>query len=134
LVEKTVQDLPFVLTAPAAQAWITALEAGGIAMQATDWIDQRTASLSLSLSLPLAQGEAIRKVKRALEATGISIPDNTRAIAMIEAAPHRYHPAREPDIATAVDSSHESALETMIATERRSDDSPDLLGQGGQPE
>jgi hypothetical protein len=53
---------------------------------------------------------------------------------MIEAAPHRYHPAREPDIATAVDSSHESALETIIATERRSDDSPDLLGQGGQPE
>jgi small conductance mechanosensitive channel len=128
LVEKTVQDLPFVLTAPAAQTWITALEAGGIAMQATDWIDQRTAFL------PLAQGEAIRKVKRALEATGISIPDNTRAIAMIEAAPHRYHPAREPDIATAVDSSHESALETMIATERHSDDSPDLLGQGGQPE
>jgi len=97
-------------------------------MQATDWIDQRTAFL------PLAQGEAIRKVKRALEATGISIPDNTRAIAMIEAAPHRYHPAREPDIETAVDSSHESALETIIATERRSDDSPDLLGQGGQPE
>ena len=128
LIEATIQDLPFVLNAPAAQVWITALEAGGIAMQATGWIDQRSASLTL------AQGEAIRKVKRALEAAGITIPDNTQAIAITKPAPHRGHPAPENDTETVVDSSHETALEAMIATERHSDDSPDLLRDGGQSE
>jgi len=128
LIEATIQDLPFVLDAPAAQVWITALEAGGIAMQATGWIDQRSASLTL------AQGEAIRKVKRALEAAGITIPDNTQSIAITKSAPHREHPAPENDTETVVDSSHETALEAMIATERHSDDSPDLLRDGGQSE
>jgi small conductance mechanosensitive channel len=128
LIEATIQDLPFVLDAPAAQVWITALEAGGIAMQATGWIDQRSASLTL------AQGEAIRKVKRALEAAGITIPDNTQAIAITKPSPHRGHPAPENDTETVVDSSHETALEAMIATERHSDDSPDLLRDGGQSE
>jgi hypothetical protein len=97
-------------------------------MQATGWIDQRSASLTL------AQGEAIRKVKRALEAAGITIPDNTQAIAITKSAPPREHPAPENDTETVVDSRHETALEVMIATERHSDDSPDLLRDGGQSE
>ncbi len=66
--------------------------------------------------------------------SGITIPDNTQAIALTKSSPHREHPAPEHDTETVVDSSHETALEAMIATERHSDDSHDLLRDGGQSE
>ncbi|WP_386683776.1 mechanosensitive ion channel domain-containing protein [Loktanella sp. R86503] len=128
LIEATVQDLPFVLDTPDAQVWIEALEAGGIAMQVTGWIDQRSASLAL------AQGEAIRKVKRALETAGITIPDNTQAISISRTATHSTASLPDDDAPIAVDSRHENALDAMIATERHSDDRPDLLRAGGQSE
>ncbi|MCF7699227.1 mechanosensitive ion channel family protein [Loktanella sp. M215] len=128
LIEATVQSLPFVLTVPAAQVWIDRLEAGGIVMQVTGWIDQRTTSPAL------AQSEAIRLVKRALEAAGFAIPDNMQAVQLIRKDATEPVPAAETDRATTVSASHEDALESMIETERRKDDAPDLLSGGGVPE
>ena len=128
LIEATVQSLPFVLTVPAAQVWIDRLEAGGIVMQVTGWIDQRTTSPAL------AQSEAIRLVKRALEGGGVAIPDNMQAVQLIRKDATEPVPAAETDRPTTVSASHEDALESMIETERRKDDAPDLLSGGGVPE
>ncbi len=128
LIERTVQGLPFVLRTPAAQVWIDRLEAGGVLLQVTGWIDQRQASPAL------AQGEAIRLVKRALEGAGFVIPDNIQGIAMVDsAAPLHSPPATSSDTAS-VGATHETALETLIETERRKDGGTDLLGKGGVQE
>ena len=128
LVERTVQGLPFVLDTPAAQAWIARLEAGGVALQVAAWIDQR------DTSPPLAQGEAIRLVKRALEQAGYTIPDNVQGVTIV---PPREQPAArraETDHVATVSSSHETALEKMIAQEREDGADGDLLTVGGTAE
>lgn len=130
LIERTVQDFPFVLKSPAAQVWIESLDAGGITLEVTGWIDQRQTSPAL------AQGEAIRLVKRALETNGYTIPDNVQGISVISAEPAvttKPAPPEPAEIAT-VAATHEGALEQMIAAERHNDDSPDLLGGGGAKE
>ena len=129
LIERTVQALPFVLDTPAAQAWIDRLDAGGVTLQVAAWIDQRESSP------PLAQGEAIRLTKRALEQAGFTIPDNVQPVTMIDAAPVPAAPPPHESAAVApVSSSHEDALESMIAQERDTGQESDLLSPGGARE
>ncbi|SHF58610.1 Small-conductance mechanosensitive channel [Loktanella atrilutea] len=128
LVETTVQSLPFVLATPAAQAWIDRLDPGGVVMQATGWIDQRTTSPAL------AQSEAIRLVKRALEGGGFEIPDNIQGVRMVTTASDPAPSAPENEHPTPVSASHEEALESMIESERRKDGMADLLSGGGLSE
>ena len=129
LIERTVQALPFVLTTPGAQVWIDQLDAGGVTLQVAAWIDQRQSSP------PLAQGEAIRLTKRALEQGGFTIPDNVQPVTLIEpqaaAAPKA---PRESAAVAPVLSSHEDALESMIADERDTGAEGDLLTPGGARE
>ena len=128
LIERTVQSLPFVLDAPAAQVWIERLEAGGVVMQVAAWIDQRDSSP------PLAQGEAIRLVKRALERDGFTIPDNVQGIAMVKPAAPKAAARDETSAVLTVSASHEDALESMIAAERESTPEDDLLSADGAKE
>ena len=128
LIERTVQGLPFVLATPAVQAWIARLDAGGVALEVAAWIDQR------DTSPPLAQGEAIRLVKRALEQAGYTIPDNVQGVTIV---PPKDPPALrgdETDDVATVSSSHETALEKMIAQEREGGADGDLLTVGGTAE
>ncbi|MEQ3625129.1 MAG: mechanosensitive ion channel domain-containing protein [Celeribacter sp.] len=70
LAEDTVQALPFTLATPAASVWIEEINDAGLLLQVTGWIDQR------HTSFPLARGEALRLVKAAIEAAGVSLPEN----------------------------------------------------------
>ena len=60
LVEETVQSLPFVLDQPAAATWIDSIEASGVTLVITGWVNQN------ETSTVLAKGEAIRQVKGTL--------------------------------------------------------------------
>ena len=71
LAEQTVQALPFILDTPAAKTWIDRISDAGIILTCTGWIDQTETSLLL------AKGEALRQVKGALEAHGLTVPDTT---------------------------------------------------------
>ena len=71
LAEDTVQALPFTLATPAASAWIEEINDAGLLLQVTGWIDQTQTSFAL------ARGEALRMVKSAVEAAGVSLPENT---------------------------------------------------------
>lgn len=128
LIEHTVQALPFVLDAPKAEVWIERLEAGGVIMQVAAWIDQR------DTSPPLGQGEAIRLVKRALEQSGYAIPDNVQSVMMLDTHEAKAPAPHETDAVAQVSSTHEDALESMIAAERSSEPEVDLLTRDGAKE
>ncbi|MBT5294739.1 MAG: mechanosensitive ion channel, partial [Octadecabacter sp.] len=128
LAVETIQDLPFVLNEPAANAWIGEITDAGIEIVVVGWIDQTATSMTL------ARGEALRLVKRAIEASGVALPNTTytleidraaapvakRSTAPITAAPDRS------DIA-AVSAEAEGALDRMIDAEREISEDNDLL-------
>lgn len=128
LAEQTVQDLPFVIAAPAASTWIDEISDSGIAMTVTGWINQHETSLSL------AKGEALRQVKLALEAEGITLPDTTYAIrvtggelpASTDPGPRRT-PAPASDAVETVGPEDDSALDAIIEAERDDAAMEDLL-------
>ena len=93
--------LPFVLNEPAANAWIGEITDAGIEFVVVGWIDQTATSMTL------ARGEALRLVKRAIEASGVAAPDRS-------------------DIA-AVSAEAEGALDRMIDAEREISEGEDLL-------
>ena len=121
LAERTVAALPFVLGTPAPAVWIDALDAGGVTLQVTGWIDQRQSAL------PLAKGEALRQVKRALEGAGVTIPDNVQPIAISRAAAPGTGTAAEPGHVAPVRPTQQQAVDALATTERNRDDAPDLL-------
>ncbi len=120
--------LPFVLNEPAANAWIGEITDAGIEFVVVGWIDQTATSMTL------ARGETLRLVKRAIEASGVALPNTTytleidraaapvakRSTAPIAAAPDRS------DIA-AVSAEAEGALDRMIDAEREISEGEDLL-------
>ncbi|MBT0958675.1 mechanosensitive ion channel [Alphaproteobacteria bacterium KMM 3653] len=139
LAEKTVAELPFTLAEPAPNVWTDRIGDGAIFLTVTGWIDQREASLAL------AKGEAIRKVKAALEATGVEIPDTTyridivggagalastgttpaRSETKIEAEKEAAERAKQTDDVTIT--SADTALDKLVEEERADDNRPDLL-------
>ncbi|MDP5085277.1 MAG: mechanosensitive ion channel [Yoonia sp.] len=123
LVEKTVQDLPFVLSEPAAQTWIEALLPGGVELVITGWVDQN------ETSIVRAKGEALRQVKLAIQSAGVVIPDATQAIQLTRDKPIALPPA-EPQESTrvaTVDASADDALERIVNAERDQEIVEDLL-------
>jgi small conductance mechanosensitive channel len=121
LVNDTLRALPFVLDEPRAQAWIEALHPDTVEIIVTGWVNQHDTSLAL------AKGEALRQVKLAIEAAGITIPDSTQAVKLIRDSadqPARQHETRRID---AVDAEQDAALSRIVAMERAQDDAEDLL-------
>jgi small-conductance mechanosensitive channel len=120
LVADTVQTLPFVLSEPAAQTWIEALNPAGVELVITGWVDQN------ETSIVRAKGEALRQVKLAIQKAGIVIPDATQAIQITRdkpAAPVHLESSRVAE----VEASDEAALERIIDAERDLEESEDLL-------
>ena len=127
---ETVQSLPFVLGEPAANAWIGEITDAGIEIIIVGWIDQN------ETSIVLARGEALRLVKRAIEASGVSLPNTTYTIQMDgAAAPEPAKSAAKPKPTAAIESEEvatvrpdaDGALDRMIDAERNDAESEDLL-------
>ena len=121
LVAQTVQDLPFILTEPAAQIWIEALSPVGVELVITGWVDQN------ATSIVLAKGEAIRQVKLAIQAAGIVIPDATQAIEIKRERLERPIEPRESTLVEEVNATDDAALERIVDAERGLESAEDLL-------
>ena len=121
LVEKTVQDLPFVLTEPAAQTWIEALHPAGIELVITGWVDQN------ETSIVRGKGEALRQVKLAILSAGVVIPDATQAIQLTRDANTATQEVQESTEVEVVDASEDAALDRIVDAEREDEISEDLL-------
>lgn len=74
MVTETVAALPFVLETPPVLVWLEALNETGAVLTVTAWIDQHESNFQL------ARSEALRRVKDAIEASGVAIPDTTYRI------------------------------------------------------
>lgn len=136
LAVETMQNLPFMLDVPMAQAWIETIADGAVEIVVTGWIDQHTTSILL------ARGEAMRHVKLAFDDAGIRPPDATMAV-QLSGAPAEAGagspapvpaPAPPPPIqrsetheVEAVEAVNENVLEQMINAERERDEIEDLL-------
>ncbi len=121
LVADTVQDLPFILTEPAAQTWIEALHPSGVELVITGWVDQN------ATSIVRAKGEALRQVKLAIQAAGIAMPDATQTI---EIKRDRKSVPPEPFESTRVEevgATDDAALERIVDAERDLESTEDLL-------
>lgn len=68
---ETLNSLSFVLESPAAAVWIDEVGDSTISITCTGWIEQHKSSLVA------ARGEAIRRVKLALEAADVQMPEPT---------------------------------------------------------
>jgi small conductance mechanosensitive channel len=121
LVAQTVQDLPFVMTEPAAQKWIEALSPAGVELVITGWVDQN------ATSIVLAKGEALRQVKLAIQAAGIVIPDATQAIEIKRDRIERPIEPRESTLVEEVNATDDAALERIVDAERGLESTKDLL-------
>lgn len=130
MVEKTVQDLPFVLAEPAAQTWIEALHPGGVELVVTGWVDQN------ETSIVRAKGEALRQVKLAVQAAGIIMPDATQVIQVARdtAQPPMTTEIQESTKVAIVDASEDAALERIVTAEREQEITEDLLRNGSLKE
>ena len=142
MVEETVEALPFTLTSPPALVWIETMNETGVVLRVTGWIDQHESNFAL------ARSEAIRKVKDAIEASGVAIPDTTYRIRLdgmgggIVTASDR-DPAPKPaapklksvvdDVDVSSDGDDE-ALEQLVEAERQAPDADDLLSDNGAKE
>ncbi|WP_439156002.1 mechanosensitive ion channel domain-containing protein [Yoonia sp.] len=128
LAENTVQSLPFVLTEPAAQTWIEALHPSGIELVVTGWVDQD------ETSIVRAKGEALRQVKLAIQSAGVTIPDATQSVSLIQepsATPRQQHESTTVEPVAATD---DAALARIVKAERATEATEDLLHSDGQKE
>ena len=129
LAARTVQDLPFVLDAPAAVTWISDLNDAGIELIVTGWIDQN------ATSMVLARGEALRAVKLAIEGTGLALPEKSYRLNLSGDPPEAsrkptsapLRPQSEPAASANVADNIESELDKIIEAERASETNEDLL-------
>ena len=133
----TIQALPFVLKEPAANAWIGEITDAGIEVILVGWIDQE------ETSMVLARGEALRLVKRAIEGSGVSLPNTTYTLQMEGAGvPFRRTKdenlpqagSTESDNVAPVAADADIALERMIEAEREDEEVEDLLREDAAKE
>lgn len=109
------EALPGVLSDPAPQAFVEALGDWAVIVRYTGWIDQRTTDF---LKL---RSEAIRRVKEALDAAGISLPEPTYALRLQktgEPVPTREARPRPEVRAEMPDIQRENVVERQVAAER----------------
>ncbi len=120
LMESTLQDLPFVLHAPAPLVWIEEIGTTGVRIELTGWIDQK------NTSIVLAKGEAIRQIKRALGEAGIAMPDATQNVVVTRNSPVQDY-SIEPSSVVPVTPKDDDALKQIVDAERDGDTAEDLL-------
>ncbi len=121
---ETVAALPFALETPAAMTWIDRIKEGAVYFIVTVWIDQTETSLLK------AQGEAMRKVKAALESAGIEVAGATYRLRMVEGEA-KVPPAPEALVAKDEDvgAKTERDLDALVDQERAIEDAENLLDE-----
>ena len=137
LAQETLHALPFVLPDPEAQVWIENLSEAGAILRAAAWINQE------ETGFVTARGDAIRLVKAAMEAAGVTIADTTYRIRIAgepsvpvpathpEDAAKRPVPTAPEPAAQSFRQSEEKALIPLVTAERGATD--DLL-RGDAPQ
>jgi small-conductance mechanosensitive channel len=134
----TGHNLPFVLSEPAANAWIGDITDAGIEIIVVGWIDQRATSMTL------ARGEALRLTKRAIEASGVALPNTTYTLeidgaaapipATAQRASTRSPSTNDNDDVAVVSALAEGALDRLIDAEREISEGEDLLREDAAKE
>ncbi len=129
LAQEAVAALPFVLAEPEALVWIETITEGGVILRVTGWVDQDATGFVMSRS------EALRIVKAAIEAAGVSIPDTTYRIRVegtgslpipeAKLAPPSERPPAPAASGATLQESEERALMALVAAERHAEE--DLL-------
>jgi small-conductance mechanosensitive channel len=143
---ETLRGLPFVLEDPAPMVWVEDAGDSTVLVQFFGWVDQREAAW------PVARGEALRVVMRALDAAGIGLPEPTYRLNVAGGGlPVVDLPDREgrpdeivatggdapegPDRAAPVDDVRpDRAVDRMVHAERRTEAEGDLLRADGPEE
>lgn len=123
LVEKTVQDLPFVLAHPAAATWIDTYETSGVSLVITGWVNQN------ETSVVLAKGEAIRQAKLALVNAQIGLTDSSQLVVIDRAdkSGGQGMTAQETATVEIVRPETDHDLNRIIEAEREAESTEDLL-------
>jgi small-conductance mechanosensitive channel len=130
LAQDTLAGLPFVLPQPEPLVWIENVTEAGAILRSSAWIDQNVTGFTA------ARGDAIRLVKAAIEAAGVSIPDTTYRIRLEDLSAAQAATADSPAGAkpaqpkadpapAAAGPSEENVLIAMVQAEREVED--DLL-------
>jgi small-conductance mechanosensitive channel len=129
LAQEAVAALTFVLAEPEALVWIETITEGGVILRVTGWVDQDATGFVMSRS------EALRIVKAAIEAAGVSIPDTTYRIRVegtgslpipeAKLAPPSERPPAPAASGATLQESEERALMALVAAERHAEE--DLL-------
>ncbi len=145
LAEDTVASMPFTLSDPAPSAWTERIGDGAVILTVAGWIDQR------ETNLVLARGEAIRKVKAAIEAAGVDVPDTSYRVELIggagippsvgTAAPFTPQQIKSRKAAQSqaltdddISTPHNDALDRIVTAEQADSDKPNLLREGAPEE
>jgi small-conductance mechanosensitive channel len=125
LAQAALKAQTFVLDDPEELVWIENITESGAILRVTGWIDQN------ETGFVTARGDAIRLVKAAIEAAGVSIPDTTYRIRLegagnLSDAPARVDRREKPAPASlpnpaeqSARKSEEDALIPLVAAERR---------------
>jgi small-conductance mechanosensitive channel len=143
---ETLRGLPFVLDDPAPMVWVEDAGDSTVLIQFFGWVDQREAAW------PVARGEALRVVMKALDAAGIGLPEPTyrlniaggglpvvdlpdregrpREMVATEGEPSAPSPRAEP----VADVRPDGAVDRMVHAERRTEAGGDLLRHDGPEE
>ncbi|MEP5730262.1 MAG: mechanosensitive ion channel domain-containing protein [Sulfitobacter sp.] len=123
----TINQLPFVLKAPAASVWIESVDDFWVTLSMAAWIDQT------ETSMVLARSEAIRLTQAALDSAGLAAPLPTYRINNIE-GPTRAQsntketrPKNSPTPAHDVAATHDKELAEIVDQERSELARNDLL-------
>ncbi|WP_136636865.1 mechanosensitive ion channel family protein [Pseudooceanicola onchidii] len=131
IAKETLTALPFVLQAPAPNAWIDGIGDSTVTLRLIGWIDQRHTSLQA------ARGEAIRLCMAALTEAGVQMPEPTYRLvgaggeglgqAPERPAPATPAPVADPEQVQDVQAHAEHELEAIVDEERRTREQEDLL-------
>ena len=124
-------DLPFVIDTPAANAWVQGLGDSTITLRCAGWVNQRDTSLQL------AKGQAIEAVKLALESAGVEMPEPTYRLATqgaIETKSVKKKKKPKKEAVVLEDVKADEALDHIIEEEREELSNEDLLTEAAPEE
>jgi small-conductance mechanosensitive channel len=145
----TLGQLPFVLKDPAPMVWVEDSGDSTVLVQFFGWVDQREAAW------PVARGEALGAVMKALDSAGIGLPEPTyrlniaggglpvvdlpdrkgRPKSLVATEGEAAEPAPPPDpAATLAEVRPDGAVDRMVHAERRTEAAGDLLRHDGPEE
>lgn len=131
--QAVLEGLDFILEKPQPEARIEGLGDSTVQLRYAGWVDQRTTSM------PLARGQAIRLIMRALEEAGFELPEPGYRVTLTEAAPKalpKAPPASKtklPPVAEA-DTAADDGIAEIVEEERAQLSDQDLLKEDAPQE